>query len=1292
MFDFVRILEVESPRKNTRVICAKFIIGRSTDIMIRGGDFYAAWLEDKKVWTTDMYDVLERIDQAILELYSQVREVRNDIKIQPQLFQDGDSGAIEKWYRFCQKQKRDEYTILNETIIFADHELEKEDYATFKLPYALKPGEMPAYERLASTLYSPEERHKLEWCIGSIVCGDSKKLQKFAVLYGATGTGKSTMLNIIEKLFQGYCATFEAKALGSNSNAFAMEAFRSNPLVAIQHDGDLSRIEDNTRLNSLVSHEQVMVNEKFKSTYANAFKAFLFMGTNHPVRITDAKSGLLRRLIDITPSGDKIPVREYNRAVKQIDFELGAIASHCQDVYLEDPSAYDNYVPLKMMGRSNDFYNFMLESYPVFKKEDKITLSQAWEMYKSYVDMAKVPYSMSYRIFQSELENYFDEIIRDNDKGSGATIYRGFRIDRFEELKPLESETEVNWLELKEQDSIFDQECASLPAQYANDEELPIKSWDKTRTKLKDLNTHRLHYVNLPENHIVIDFDIRKDGKKDLESNLKAAASWPPTYAETSKSGGGLHLHYIYDGDVSKLSSIYSPDIEVKVYSGKQSLRRLLTVCNAIAIRTISSGLPLKGDDRVVNMKTVQDENHLRALIMKAVRKEVHPDTTENVNFIKEILARAANTEGLVYDVSDLKNTVIQFAANSTNHADFCLKQIADVQWSSEQESEVIEGKENSPFIFFDCEVFPNLFLVNWKIQGPGHSVVRMVNPESKEIQKLCQNRLIGFNNRRYDNHMLYARMIGYTTEQLFDLSQRIVETKKGSQGPFFREAYNLSYTDIYDFSADKKSLKKWEIELDIHHQELGLPWDQPVPEELWSKVAEYCDNDVTATEAVFDHLRGDFTARKILAKLTGGTVNDTTNSLTQRLIFGRERHPQLVYTDLATGKTSDPRFQRTDIITGFPGYEFKNGQNWYRGTNVGRGGYIVSHPGVYVTIAVLDIKSMHPHSAIAMNTFGEKTKIFEELVEARVAIKEGRLEDAKKMMNGMLTEFLEDPNLSPKDVAQALKIAINAVYGQTAASYDNPFRDIRNKNNIVALRGALFMKTLEDEVKERGYTIVAIKTDSIKIANATDEIIDYCMKRAKEYGYEFDYEDKYEHMCQINDADYIARLPEGQWTATGARFSHPLVFKKLFSGDPLEFKDYCETKEVKKGAIYMKMSDEPSENLLDNYKFIGRIGSFVAVPPEHGGKELVCINEDKISAVTGTKGFTWLEAEQVKDADVQSYLDMRYYRQVLDDAKAEIQKFCDFENFRSGDTLMDTPPWEAPEEPWNEGEEFSKR
>lgn len=459
-----------------------------------------------------------------------------------------------------------------------------------------------------STLYSETEREKIEWAIGSIVCGDSKKLQKFMVLYGAAGTGKSTVLNIIQQLFDGYYSVFDAKALGSSSNSFALEAFKSNPLVAIQHDGDLSRIEDNTRLNSLVSHELMTVNEKFKSTYANRFKCFLFMGTNKPVKITDAKSGLIRRLIDVSPSGDKLSPKEYKTVMKQIEFELGAIAYHCQNVYLANPGMYDDYIPVAMLGASNDFYNFIIDSYHVFKKEDGTTLKASWEMYKTYCDEAKVPFPFSQRIFKEELKNYFRDYKERFNLDDGTRVrsyYVGFRTEKFEEQTISEKEEpEQKLIEFKAQPSVFDKECADCPAQYATSSEIPTSKWEKVKTKLSSIDTSKLHYVKVPENHIVIDFDIPdKDGNKSFELNLKEASKWPPTYAELSKSGQGIHLHYIYAEDPAKLSRVYDDHIEVKVFNGKSSLRRKLTKCNNLPIATINSGLPLKGEKQVINFE-----------------------------------------------------------------------------------------------------------------------------------------------------------------------------------------------------------------------------------------------------------------------------------------------------------------------------------------------------------------------------------------------------------------------------------------------------------------------------------------------------------------------------------------------------------------------------------------------------------------------------------------------------------------------------------------------------------------
>ena len=1337
MLDFIRISTRIKKKNGPLEIYPKFIIKKSEDLMIRGGDFYAIWNEEKGLWSTDEQDALYLIDNEMTKYKKE--NYPNEEGVVVSYLWDAETGMIDAWHKYCQKQLRDNYHMLDEKLVFSNDQVSKKDYASKRLDYPLEKGDISAWNKLMSTLYSEEERQKIEWAIGSIVTGDSKNIQKFLVLYGAAGTGKSTVLNIIQKLFDGYYSVFDAKALGSSNNSFALEAFKTNPLVAIQHDGDLSKIEDNTRLNSLVSHELMTVNEKFKSTYSNRFKTFLFMGTNRPVKITDARSGLIRRLIDVSPTGEKIPIREYRKLIKQIDFELGHIAEHCKEIYLSNPGKYDNYIPMTMLGASNDFYNFVEDSYLTFKNENSTTLKTAWAMYRSYCEEANVSYPFSQRIFKEELKNYFKEFKERYTTEKGLRVrnyYIGFKTDKFDPITNNEDKSEDLLIEFKEIDSIFDKNYADCPAQYATEDGTPISQWDKVTTKLRHLDTSKLHYVRVPENHIVIDFDLKdKDGNKSYEKNIIEASKWPKTYAELSKSGAGIHLHYIYSGDVSKLSRIYDDDIEIKVFTGKSSLRRKLTKCNDLPIATISSGLPLKGDKKMVDFKSISNEKGLRTLIKRNLNKEIHGATKPSIDFIYKILQDAYES-GMNYDVSDLRQAVLAFAANSTHQSEYCIKLVNKMEFKSEDYSSC-PNENSDELIFYDIEVFPNLFVVCWKKAGEDNQVVKMINPDPLRIEELMRFNLVGFNCRRYDNHLLYARMMGYSIENLYNLSQKIVN---GDKNAFFGEAYNVSYTDVYDFCSKKQSLKKWEIELGIHHQELGLPWDQPVSEELWEKVADYCCNDVIATEAVFNARQADFIAREVLADVAGGIVNDTTNSLTTKIIFGNNKKPQAQfnYRDLSGGEINRHTDYTIHLSNGteiygnyvegqytvfnnkkqpiFPGYQFvyddkeKRFKSLYRGEEVGEGGYVYSEPGMYVNVALLDIASMHPSSIIAEELFGEiYTKRFKDILDARIAIKHKDFNKAKKMLGGKLAKYLTDESQA-KNLAQALKIAINSVYGLTSAAFENPFRDIRNKDNIVAKRGALFMINLKHEVQERGFTVAHIKTDSIKIPNATPEIIQFVMDYGKLYGYNFEHEATYDRMCLVNDAVYIAKYKEGGegWTATGTQFQVPYVFKKLFSKEPIVFEDYCETKSVAKGDLYLDMNeklpdvsayekeqeklwkkinntktlDRPMEAecnrieeltpLIDkghNYVFVGRVGQFCPIKKGCGGGVLYRKNNDKYYAVTGTKGYRWLESEMVRNLGKENDIDKSYYETLANDAIDDISKYGDFEWFTSEDS-----------------------
>lgn len=1325
--DFCKIREA-SYKKGELTIFPDFIVAPSSDLMIRGKSVYAVWDESKGLWSTNEYDVARLIDILLYE-YLENKKDNGDYKINLKTMSNFSSGSWDSFKKYASKIA-DNYHDLDEKITFENTEVKKKDYISRRLPYAMKAGKCEAYEELISTLYDPEERAKIEWAIGAIISGDAKKIQKFLVFYGDPGSGKSTILNIIQKIFAGYYTTFDAKELTSMGNAFATDAFSNNPLVAIQHDGDLSDIRDNSKLNSIVSHEEIIVNEKFKARYSIRSNCFLFMATNKPVKITDAKAGIIRRLIDVRPSGRKVEQNRYNELYSQIDFELGAIAQHCLDIYNSMGKGYYNsYKPLDMMYKTDPFFNFVEDHYLLFKDEDSTTLKQAYALYKEYCKESGNEHVLQMYKFREELKNYFKTFydLYTNEEGLRIrSFYEGFISEKFErvDIQPAkELKESTSKLVLKCKKSLLDDICKDYKAQKGNDKGTPEKKWSEVTTTVADLNTNELHYILMPENHIVIDFDLKNEaGEKDQKKNLEAASKFPKTYAEFSKSGAGVHLHYIYDGNVDDLSRLYDENIEIKVFKGNSALRRQLSFCNDIPIAHINSGLPLKEKkgDSMVNFEAVKSEKGLRKLIIRNLNKEIHPSTKSSIDFIFKILEDAYNN-GLKYDISDMQNNLVTFALNSTNQSEYCLKLVNKMHLKSDTPSD--SGHyESDDIVFYDVEVFPNLFLINFKHRGDGYSVVRMINPTPTEVEDLMKFKLVGFNCRRYDNHILYGRMMGYSNEELYKLSQKIVNGKAGSDA-LFGEAYNISYTDIYDYASKKQSLKKWEIELGIHHQELGMPWDQPVPEDMWYKVAEYCDNDVIATEAVFEATQTDFLARQILADIAGGTVNDTTNSLTTKLIFGKERNPQdeFEYRNLAEKvpvvrpamfKFLERHFPKMveywkgkgSVLPFFSGYSFDMGKSTYKGFEVGEGGFVWSKPGMYGRAKTYDVASMHPHSVMAEYLFGRFTEIFHDLVQARIFIKHGDFESAGKLFGGKLAKYCKDKNQA-KALAGALKIAINSVYGLTAAKFNNAFRDIRNIDNIVAKRGALFMIDLKEEVEKRGGKVIHIKTDSIKILDPTPEIEEFVFEFGKSYGYSFEIEHVFEKICLVNDAVYIAKLAEddpeepGHWTATGTQFAVPYVFKTLFSHEPIIFDDLCETKSVsstlyldmnetlpdvsqyekefdklesqyRKGQLSDTTFESECQRLNDyiskghDYRFVGKVGLFSPIKPGCGGGLLMRDNHGKMASATGAKDYRWLESETVKMAGKEDDIDISYYKNLVDDAVETISQYGDINTF----------------------------
>lgn len=218
-------------------------------------------------------------------------------------------------------------------------------------------------------------------------------------------------------------------------------------------------------------------------------------------------------------------------------------------------------------------------------------------------------------------------------------------------------------------------------------------------------------------------------------------------------------------------------------------------------------------------------------------------------------------------------------------------------------------------------------------------------------------------------------------------------------------------------------------------------------------------------------------------------------------------------------------------------------------------------------------------------------------------------------------------------------------------------------------------MINLKYFVQELGYQVIHIKTDSIKVVipEGMDPktIIDAIMEYGEQYGYEFEHEGTYDKICLVNDAVFVAKTKDGRkpsyWTATGAQFQHPYVFKKLFTHENIQFRDKCETKSVTT-SLWLDFTDDNAAMALanENKRFVGKTGVFCPIQPGKGGGILQREKEGKYDAATGSTGYFWLESDMVKTLGKEKDIDMRYFDGLVDKAVTKISQYGDFERFVS--------------------------
>ena len=82
------------------------------------------------------------------------------------------------------------------------------------------------------------------------------------------------------------------------------------------------------------------------------------------------------------------------------------------------------------------------------------------------------------------------------------------------------------------------------------------------------------------------------------------------------------------------------------------------------------------------------------------------------------------------------------------------------------------------------------------------------------------------------------------------------------------------------------------------------------------------------------------------------------------------------------------------------------------------------------------------------------------------------------------------------------------------------------------------------------------------------------------------------------------------------------------------------------------------------NYRFVGRAGSFCPIKNGKGGGILLREKDGRYYAVQRTKGYRWLESEQVRLLNIEDAIDMAYYEEIAQDAIDAIEKYVSYEDF----------------------------
>lgn len=483
------------------------------------------------------------------------------------------------------------------------------------------------------------------------------------------------------------------------------------------------------------------------------------------------------------------------------------------------------------------------------------------------------------------------------------------------------------------------------------------------------------------------------------------------------------------------------------------------------------------------------------------------------------------------------------------------------------------------PVVFCDIELYRNYFLVGFRRASDG-AIVKLEMTPDKPLDRarlkriMLTHRIVTFNGLAYDVPLIFYAIAGASNAKLKEMSDRIiqggvrywdVENMLGIKVPAECDHIDLIEPQPNAFA----SLKTLQGRLHGRKmQDLPIEPHQTLSAQDMADTSTYNENDLDATENLFDALEGALALREALGKQFGANFMSKSDAQIGEAIIKKEvekvtrTKAQRVETPAGTAfnyqiptwlKFESPelkevltRLETTQFVVKSDGKVDLPPFLRNRVVRIGNTDYAMGIGGLHSTekeravvstdeqsLWDFDVVSYYPIIAIRSGLYPRSLgrtfiEVFDRIRLQRVAAKNRQKElgDLKKVRPLSIQEAAE--LATAKTTAEGLKIALNGCYGKLGSRYSILYAP--HLMIAITVTGQLALLMLIDRAEAAGIPVVSANTDGVVFNCPTDlegRMLEITRQWEADTGFELE-STRYAGLYSQSVNSYIAMKPDG--------------------------------------------------------------------------------------------------------------------------------------------------------------------